>query len=129
MYIRFAIEQKDNESAQKMGVFMAMDMLYEKDKMYSYEQGMESELYNWFKKNLKVPKVQSGNSSNYYRKSGAISWFKSSAKEHIEKMRQYSQLLEAHDINVQQLTTTKPGVIVYEDPYQIAAIPFKDTFK
>jgi len=129
MFIRFSIEQKDSDSGHNMGIFMAMATLKDSDEMFAYEVDIELELYNWFNKNLTVPRVQSGNSSNYYRKSGAISWFKSSAKEHIEKMRQYSQLLEAHDVTVQQLTTEKPGVIVYEDHYQIASIPFNDTFK
>ncbi len=59
----------------------------------------------------------------------SISWFKHSATDHIDKMRQYAQILEAHDIYVNQMTTDRPGNIVYEDQFQIAAIPFNDTFK
>ena len=88
---------------------------------------LETEIYNWFKKNLSVPHVQSS-SSNHYAKPKAISWFKDSAKDHIEKMRQYAQILESHDYPIKQLLTDRPGKVLYEDEFQIAAIPFGDTF-
>lgn len=127
MYLRFVVSQKDKESGRNMGVFMAMDALHEEKALYDYEIELEEEIYQWFKKNLKVPKVLSS-SSNHYSKPSAISWFKSTAKVHIDKMRQYVQILEAHEVIVSQIMTERPGDIVYEDEYQIAAIPFKDTF-
>lgn len=105
-----------------------MDMLYDNDSLYNYEEELEQKIYDWFKKNLKVPKVHSSN-SNQYAKPLSISWFKSSAAEHIEKMRQYTQILEAHNVRVKQISTERPGKIVYEDDYQVAAIPFSDTFR
>ena len=63
-----------------------------------------------------------------HSKPGSISWFKSSAIKYIHKMREYSQILESHDVLVIQITTERPGNIVYEDEHQIAAIPFSDTF-
>ncbi len=128
MYIRFVVEKKDTKSGRNMGLFMAMDELHESKSLYIYEQKQEDELYKWFKKHLKVPRVQSS-ASNHHTKSGAISWFKISASEYINKMRAYGQILEAHDILVKQFTTERPGNIVYEDEHQIAAIPFNDTFK
>lgn len=127
MYIRFVVSQRDDESGQHMGVFMAMVKLQEEKVLYDYEIYLKEEIYQWFKKNLKAPRVQSS-SSNYYTKPGAISWFKSTAKEHIGKMRQYVQILESHEVHVSQIMTDRPGNIVYEDEYQIAAIPFNDTF-
>jgi len=66
---------------------------------------------------------------NDYSKPQAISWFRSSALKHISKMREYAEILQSHDVQVKQLVTERPGKIVYEDQYQIAAIPFQDTFK
>lgn len=128
MYLRFEIDEKDDVSGREKGIFMAMDILLENKALYGYERELEEELYGWFKKNLKVPKVQSSK-SGYHAKSRSISWFKSTATEHIDKMRQYAQILESHDLAVRQLTTERPGNIVYEDEHQIAAIPFNDTFK
>lgn len=128
MFLRFEIDEKDDVSGRAKGVFMAMDILLESNVLYSHERELEEELYTWFKKHLKVPKVQSSK-SGYHAKPRSISWFKSSATEHIEKMREYAQILESHDLVVKQLTTKRPGHVVYEDEYQIAAIPFNDTFK
>lgn len=128
MYLRFEIDEKDDISGREKGIFMAMDILLEDGALYEYEKELEKEIYAWFKKNLKVPKFQSSK-SGYHAKPRSISWFKSSAKEHIDKMRQYAQILESHDLSVKQITTERPGNIVYEDAHQIAAIPFNDTFK
>ena len=128
MYLRFEVDEKDEVSGRAKGIFIAMDTLLENGSLYEYEQEIEKEVYAWFKRNLKVPKVQSSK-SGYHAKPRSISWFKASAIEHIEKMRQYSQILESHDMSVNQITTERPGNIVYEDEYQIAAIPFNDTFK
>ena len=127
MYIRFVINETDSESSKKQGLFMAMGDLRDSNVMYDYEITQASDIYNWFKENLKVPYVQSSESS-YYSKPQAISWFKDSATEHISKMREYAQIFEAHDVHVIQITTERPGKVVYEDEYQVAAIPFSDTF-
>ena len=128
MYIRFQIGEKDRTSGVEMGIFMAMDTLHASNSLFEYEIEFGGELYQWFKTNLKVPKVQSAG-RGYHARPRAISWFKVSAIEHIQKMREYCQILEAHGIHVQQVTTTRPGDIVYEDDDQIAAVPFRDTFK
>ncbi len=103
------------------------DLLNENE-LFEYEIEIEEAIYQWFKKNLDVPYVQSSN-SNYYSKPLAISWFKDTAVVHVQKMREYIHILESHDVRVKQLTTDKPGKIVYEDEYQVAAVPFGDTFK
>lgn len=128
MYLRFEIDEKDEVSGREKGIFMAMDILHENNALHDYERELEEELYAWFKKNLKVPKVQSSE-SGYHAKPRSISWFKFTAVVHIEKMRKYAQILESHDLVVMQHTTNRPGSIVYEDEHQIAAIPFNDTFK
>ena len=42
-------------------------------------------------------------------------------------MRVLVQILVAHGIVVEVLRTERPGYIVYEDAYQVAAEPFKET--
>lgn len=58
-----------------------------------------------------------------------VTWLNMSATEHVSRMRQLVTLLDQRDAAVEELRTTKPGYIVYEDEYQVAAVPFsKDTF-
>ena len=126
-YVRFVIEERDEDSHENKGLFVAMESLVENNELYAWETAQEKAIYQWFTKNLNAPHVQSS-TSNYYAKPKAISWFKDSAKEHIEKMRQYGQILEAHDYPIKQLVTDRLGKILYEDKFQIAAVPFGDTF-
>ena len=127
-YIRFVVYEKDDKSGKEKGLFSAMSDLLFKDSLYQYERDLEQELYAWFKKNLKVPRVLSAG-SNHYKNVNALSWFKSSTTEHIDKFLQYASILESHDIHVVRLVTDKPGTILYEDQFQVAAVPFSDTFK
>jgi hypothetical protein len=109
-----------------MGLFTAMGILRRKNTLIEYEIDLYENTLRWFEKNLTVPKVLAG--SNFHNRPTAVSWFKDTATEHIGRMRQLAQILESHDIAVKQLSTTRPGKIEYEDQYQIAAIPFRDTF-
>jgi hypothetical protein len=36
-------------------------------------------------------------------------------------------VLEQHGVSVEMLRTSKPGYVVYEDRYQVVAVPFRDT--
>ena len=126
MYLRLSVHEKDNISGVGRGLFTAMGILNDENVLLDHEAELYAETLRWFAKNLLVPKVLSG--SNHHNRPGAISWFKDTATEHIRRMRQLAQILEAHGISVTQHATTRPGSIEYEDEYQIAAIPFRDTF-
>jgi len=118
--------EKDNISGVGMGLFTAMGNLSRKKVLFEYEIELYEATLKWFEKNLLVPKVLAGGS--YHKRPGAISWFKDSAAEHIDRMRQMAQILESHGVAVTQSATTRPGKVEYEDAYQIAAEPFRDTF-
>ena len=128
MYLRFVVPENDEDSGREMGIFVDGGILNESGQLYDYEINIRKSLMLWFTNNLKVPDIQALE-SNHYSNPNAISWFKSSAVTHISKMREYIEILKAHDVPVKQLITDRPGKILYEDEFQIAAIPFKDTFK
>ncbi|MCP4268264.1 MAG: hypothetical protein GY777_22270 [Candidatus Brocadiaceae bacterium] len=80
----------------------------------------------WFYKNLKKPdSFSKSNKPNAHHH--AISWYKDAAKEHIAKMYELPGMLEAHDVHVTVIRTERPGYIVYEDNFQVAAIAVKET--
>lgn len=128
MYLRFVVPENDEDSGREMGIFCAGGILDDEGKLYDYETKIRNGILSWFSKNLDVPTVQASE-SNYYSNPNAISWFKSSAVDHIAKMREYVEILKAHDVQVKQLVTERPGKILYEDEHQIAAVPYKDTFR
>ncbi len=85
VFIRFVVDEKDEESLVPVGVFHAL------------------------------------------RKRKAISWFKDTATEHLRRIRDVCAILEHHDVRVRMITTDRPGYILYEDEFQVAAEPFADT--
>lgn len=126
MFIRFVINQNDEDSGRRTGLFQAMFDLESSAGLRDYEQAQYDEIHEWFRKNLKAP-TSFARSSKPHAKKVALSWFKNSAVEHIAKMHQVAHILRAHGINVEILKTGKPGYVVYEDQHQVAAEPFHET--
>lgn len=84
-----------------------------------------NELRNWFDQYLEPPTQFTKRRSN--KETGtAISWYHDSAKEHIAKMYEMSRILEKYGIIVSVVRREDPGYIVYEDDYQVAAIPYRE---
>ncbi|HNO78413.1 MAG TPA: hypothetical protein PKN33_10175 [Phycisphaerae bacterium] len=55
----------------------------------------------------------------------AISWFRSTANEPIQKVRDMAALLEVNDVHVRMVKTNDPGTVIYEDDWQVVAVPRK----
>ena len=84
-------------------------------------------LLSWFNANLAIPeRFNTSKSKGYYRRNATgISWLKPTAVEHLEKMREIVAILERNDVRVSQITTDRPGYVVFEDDHQIVAEPFR----
>ncbi|MFC7792735.1 hypothetical protein [Streptomyces cinereoruber] len=50
---------------------------------------------------------------------GAVAWFKASARDLIERVDGYLELLAAHGVECRRLESPNPGRILYEDEYQV----------
>jgi hypothetical protein len=126
MYVRFVIQQKDQDSGRRQGLFQAIRFLESHATLRPEERALLDETYGWFKQSLRVPDRLS-RSTRPHAHRVALSWYKDSAAEHIGRMRTLAGLLGAHGYTVEMLKTDRPGFIVYEDDTQIAAEPFADT--
>ena len=58
----------------------------------------------------------------------AAAWFKSTAASLIERIPGYLTILDAHRIAWEEVRTPDPGTIIYEDEFQVVAIPPEDAF-
>ena len=126
MYIRFVVHEKHGDSGRRQGLFQALCGLEERGVLLAHEQEQFDEIYEWFRHNLKKPRSFT-RSSKPHAKKVALSWFKDSATQHVAKMRGLAEILQAHRIDVEVLRTQRPGYIVYEDMFQVAAEPFRET--
>jgi hypothetical protein len=127
MYIRFITGEIHDNTSREVGVFQAAYGLRRRGHLLDYEEARLNELLDWFNANLPKPTRLTTSKPPYYRKQNrAISWFKDSATEHISKLREIVSILSQHEIHSEMIQTDRPGYVVYEDEYQIAAQPFSD---
>jgi len=128
MFLRFITAEVHEESHQELGVFQAAYRLRNRNLLSNTEKEILREIHNWFDKNLKKPTRLTTAKPPYYRKrQNGISWFKSSAREHIRKIQEMVALLKRHDVPVTMIKASRPGYIVYEDDFQVVAVPFADS--
>lgn len=118
MLVRFVILSKDSDSGYAAGVLVSAHTLRDEGKRSQAEHSELREALRWFNLNLAIPKVLEDVA---HRR--AISWFKPAASEAISRMWQLKRLLEAHGYFVNVLRTEDPGVVVYEDEWQIVPSP------
>lgn len=124
MYIRFVVDEFNEESNQRLGIFHAVKYMKDDNKFFDYELEQAEQTMEWFNKHLESP-LDYLNKQKSKKSDIFISWFKMSAKEHITKVREFVFLLESKGVVVDQIRTDRPGKIVYSDEYQIFAKPFK----
>lgn len=126
MFIRFVVPSRHEDSHCLTGIFFAACGLCDGRRLSEDEQERCDEILCWFNRNLPIP-GQFSRSKKRDACGKAVCWFKDSAALFIRRMRELAVMLEQHNICVEMLRTVKPGYIVYEDPYQIVAIPFRTT--
>lgn len=126
MFIRFVIAGLDADSGRRQGLFQAGAVLTASGRMLPLDQERLEQIYCWFKQHLPVP-TRFAVSQRPHAKAQALSWFRDSATEHIDRVREYQNILETYGLQVEMLRTKRPGYIVYQDEYQVAAYPFADT--
>lgn len=109
-----------------MGVFSALYALESRGLVSSDDFQWYRETEEWLNDHLPVPK-----SLARARKKGAkrvaVTWIKSTATAHVARLREIAEYLRSKDIEVVELRSSRPGYIVYEDEFQVAAEPFADT--
>lgn len=126
MFLRFVVSRRDPDSGRRQGLFQAGGELLARGELSQTEVDTIDDVRTWFGQNLEAP-TRFSLSARPNRKGQALSWFRSTAIEHIGRMREYQLILEANGIAVETLMTERPGYVVYEDVYQVAAYPFADT--
>lgn len=126
MFIRFVIGSLDEDSGRRQGLFQAGETLVLSGQMAGADLEYLEVLRDWFRSHLPVP-TRFAVSAKPHAKAQALSWFRDTAVEHIEQMREFQRVLEEYGLRVTILRTQRPGYIVFEDQHQVVAYPFADT--
>ena len=125
MYLRFTTQFINPYNESETGIFMALKYVRDDLSITQDEDIYKLKLLTgWFNQYLDKP-IKFSNATNKNPANISLSWFKDSAKNHIQKIHELIEILERYDIIVDRVTTQNPGYVVYEDEFQISAIPFK----
>lgn len=95
----------------------SLRILGEEGRLPDYHLEYSKELFEHLNNELPCPPFDENNWST------CVSWFKDSepAQKWISVFRDLIAILEDSDIEVGTLTTEQPGMIVYEDEFQVVA--------
>ena len=116
MFLRFVTTQIHDRSRQPKGLFYAAhEFLYEGD-LSKDERALLEEVLDWFNENLPGP-------GEYFDPCRAVFWFKSQARECIDRMWDLVVALRLHDYFVEVHKCCRLGNIIFEDDFQVAAYP------
>jgi hypothetical protein len=121
-YIRFVCFQAIGRQRSRLGLFKAIDEAVESEHAPGWAITEARSLSVWFNANLAIPKTFSTGGHKGFGQPG-LSWFKPVAAEHISRMHRLKLALEECGIHVEVLTSRDPGLIVWQDEFQIVAEP------
>jgi hypothetical protein len=126
--LRFVLLRSHPDTGAEDGIFGAAHELRDSALTSTSDRQLLEDLLSWFDANLATPeRFNKTKSKGYYRRRTAgVSWFKPAATEHVAKMRSLVVILEENGYRVSQITTKRPGYVVFEDDHQVVAEPFRN---
>ena len=116
IYVRFVVGTNREKPTRQLGVIASLQDLKEKSQLPNYQADHVEEIFLWLDTHLPCPPFTRKNWPP-----DAISWFKGSAQSIISKFRELIAILEQDDHPVRMLQTERPGMILYEDEFQVVA--------
>lgn len=109
MYLRFVFAKAEPRTRRRVGILWDTGCR---------DGGDLERIYVWLKIHLPVPPRHAFSSDR------GLCWFKLDALDCIRQMRDMAYLLETRRRKrIWQIYSRNPGLITYEDDYQIVAVP------
>jgi hypothetical protein len=124
MYVRFVSTRQHPDTGVQVGIFQTRRLLASAQPLGEWDVARLAALKEWFNQHLEKPE-RVARSRRPNGPHAAVSWFKASAREHIARARELAALLEQYGVPTRMVTTDRPGYVVYEDEFQVAAEPFR----
>jgi hypothetical protein len=124
--LRFALLRTHADTGVEEGIFAAAHELRDSSATSAADRQLLDDLLKWFDENLSSPtRFNRTKSKGHYRRAAkGVSWLKPTAVEHIAQMRALKVILDDNGHHVSEVTTRRPGYVVYEDEHQVVAEPF-----
>ncbi len=110
MYLRFVFAEAEPATRRRVGILRESRTLH-------LDSDEVDGIVDWLNRNLPIPPRR------VFSADRALSWFKLEAHRCIEKVRELAFLLERRGERVWQIYSRNPGLITYEDEFQVIAVP------
>lgn len=130
MYIRFIAKYFNRKhDREETGIFRAADYVRDHTSIGAAEKELLQEIIKWFDENLPVPEFYDDPATRA-EENHTYFWFKTDAREFLERMDALTTILEENGVKVEILRAEiVPGRMVFEDYCQIAVVPSEDVLK
>jgi hypothetical protein len=120
MFLRFSLKSPDRDSGYRRGILVAAHELRDSEGLSVAEHEELRVSLAWFNMNLNHPACLADPNNRR-----ALSWFKPGATKPIARMWALKAILENHGYTVDVLKTDDPGIVLFEDGWQVVAKPPK----
>jgi len=120
-HVGFITARRHWSSGVPSGLFHSASALEDNADVPLADRRALDDIMVWFKVNLPVPDSFTVHEDQWRTK--GISWFRDSASEHISRMRGMAAILERNDVPTQMITAKVVGRIIYQDEFQVVAMP------
>jgi hypothetical protein len=118
MFLRFQGQVPNLGTASQLGIFQLAFKLRDTFDVPDYIFNELQHHINWLNVNLKAPAIL--DEGKNYR---AICWFTPAAKEPMGHIWPIKAILDDYGYSIDVVTTNDPGTVIYQDGWQVAAIP------
>ncbi|QDV45790.1 hypothetical protein Enr13x_56910 [Stieleria neptunia] len=115
-YIRFQTQLRCCNTGRPAGIFVAAGRIEDRTTLPDATRDRLREVLIWFNRNLTVPALDESD----WR---CLFWFRSDSQPVIRRLWELAYLLEDEGVFVTKVRTNQPGMIVYRDEHQVAAMP------
>lgn len=120
MYLRFALKVHESDAGYRRGILVAAHELRDIGELSAEEHREIHAALAWFNLNLNHPSCLADPSNRR-----TISWFKPEATKPISRMWALKAILENHGHAVDEHKPDDPGIVLFEDGWQVVAKPHK----
>lgn len=119
--IRFVATVIDHDSGARQGIFQVAYRLRDDWDVPEHHRMELRDLLGWFNDHLPVPELLSEP-----RHKSALSWFKPESKASITRVWSIVRILQQNGVVINKIRTGNPGLVIYEDEWQIVAKPWNE---
>jgi hypothetical protein len=116
-YVRFR-SRYPSATGLKIGVFGLVNTLGRRGMLTPDEERFRRQNNDWYNAAYPEPDVYGPDTDPL-----AECWFKVTSGELMTRVTGYLTILDAHRIAWEEVRTTDPGTILYEDDWQVVAVP------